>query len=127
MHKTYQDEIANICLNLFPYNPGHLMVFPIRHFTDYRDITDEEVIHISNLIKKCQNMLDDLRNPTGYNIGLNLGEYSGASIKHIHFHVVPRYPSELGYIDIIGKSRVMVQGVSDVYEQLIKNVDKYLK
>ena len=29
-------------LNLYPYNPGHLMVVPFRHTADYADLTPEE-------------------------------------------------------------------------------------
>ena len=31
-----------VSLNLYPYNPGHLMVFPKRHITDLRQYSEEE-------------------------------------------------------------------------------------
>ncbi|MHA1340311.1 MAG: HIT family protein [Promethearchaeota archaeon] len=123
--KIYQDNLAFICLNLYPYNPGHLMICPVRHITDFRELTDEEILHIMNLIKKCEDMLAEIYNPTGFNIGLNQGSFSGASIAHLHFHLLPRFKSELGYIDIIGKTRVVVEGVYSVYNKLIKLRSKY--
>ena len=119
----YQDDIVLVCLNLYPYNPGHLIVLPIRHIEDFRELEDKEIIHLSNTIKKCQNMLDDLFHPTGYNIGLNIGENSGASIKHLHYHIVPRYRSELGFIDIIGKTKIVVENVSEILKKM-ENVKK---
>ena len=31
-----------VVLNLFPYNPGHVLVCPYRHVSLYVDLTDEE-------------------------------------------------------------------------------------
>ena len=62
-------------------------------------------------------MLDDLYHPSGYNIGFNQGT-GGASIPHIHCHLVPRYGSELGYIDIIGKSRIIVEDFDSVKKKM---------
>ena len=125
--KLYQDGIGAVSLNLYPYNPGHLMVFPIRHVIDFRDLTDKEILHLSDLIKKSQNMLSELYNLEGFNIGMNIGNFSGASILHLHIHIVPRYKNELGYIDIIGKTRVVVESVSEVFEKLKKSAQKYFK
>jgi hypothetical protein len=47
--------------------------------------------------------------PQGYNIGWNIGDASGASISHLHMHVVPRYHRELGFIDIIGGAKIIVE------------------
>ena len=125
--KLHQDDVGAISLNLYPYNPGHLMVFPIRHVKDFRDLTNREILHLSELIKKSQDMLSDLYNPEGFNIGMNIGNVSGASILHLHIHIVPRFKNELGYIDIIGKTRIVVEPVSKVFEKLKKTALNYFK
>jgi len=35
----------------------------------------------------------------GFNFGLNLGEISGQSIEHIHFHLIPRYRGDKKFPD----------------------------
>ncbi|MFX1237612.1 MAG: HIT domain-containing protein [Promethearchaeota archaeon] len=124
--KVYQDEIAFVVLNLYPYNPAHIMVVPIRHVLKYIDLTRRELMHISRIIQGLQLMIDDLYEPKGYNIGMNQGRQAGGSIEHIHFHVVPRYGSELGFIDIVGKSRITVEGLEDVKKKIEDNIHNYL-
>ncbi len=124
--KIYEDNLSFIVLNLYPYNPAHVMVVPNRHITKYTDLTKEELLHIFRMIQGIQLMLDDLYAPRGYNIGMNQGRDAGGSIEHIHFHVVPRYGSELGFIDIVGKSRIVIEGLESVREKLEKNIEKYL-
>ena len=70
-------------------------------------------------------MLIDIYNTEGFNIGFNIGKFSGASIQHLHAHVVPRYNNELGYIDIVGKTRIVVESVSNVFEKIKKYASNY--
>lgn len=106
-------KLTIVCVNLYPYNPGHLMIFPQRHLTDLRQLTHEEYYDIENLTKICLDIMDELYTPCGYNIGYNIGESSGASISHIHRHIVPRYPNEIGFIDIIGGAKIIIEEPHD--------------
>ena len=38
-------------MNLFPYNPGHLLVCPYRHVSLYVDLTDDETAEFTALTK----------------------------------------------------------------------------
>jgi len=35
------------------------------------------------------------RKPDGYNVGVNIGEYAGQTIFHLHIHVIPRYKGDV--------------------------------
>ncbi|MFX1497122.1 MAG: HIT domain-containing protein [Promethearchaeota archaeon] len=124
--KIYQDKILFISLNLYPYNPGHLMIVPNKHITQFTDLTKSEIIHLMRTIQGIQMLLDDIYNPRGYNIGINQGKIAGGSIEHLHVHVVPRYNSELGYIDIVGKTRIVPEGLNSVKEKLELRINKVL-
>ncbi len=125
--KIHQDELMGISLNLYPFNPGHLMVFPIRHILDFRELTENEILRLSKLISICQDMLTEMYNPTGFNVGFNQGRAAGASIKHLHVHIVPRFNRELGYIDIVGKTRVVVEDVHSVFEKMKKLIPSFFE
>ena len=50
-------ETAYVVLNLYPYTAGHLMICPYRHFADYTDTTDEELVEIGALTKRAFSVL----------------------------------------------------------------------
>ncbi len=102
------------------------MIVTQRHITKFLELTKEELLHITRTIQGIQLLLDDLYNPKGYNIGINQGRDAGGSIEHLHFHLVPRYGSELGFIDIVGKTRVLPEGLDNVKKKLENNINKYL-
>lgn len=115
---VHQTERFMVSLNLYPYNPGHLLVFPKRHIVDIRQYTEEEKAELDALVPACLDVLDRFGNPSAYNIGYNMGLSAGASIEHLHLHIIPRYPREIGIVELIGGSRVLVQDPKDTYAKL---------
>lgn len=107
--EVHRQEGFVVTLNLFPYNPGHLMVFPERHLVDPRGFAAEEVLIRQRVVSRCMDVLDRLYQPAGYNLGNNVGAAAGASIAHWHEHVVPRYASEIGFMEVVGGARVVVE------------------
>jgi len=106
---VYRSELFVVALNLYPYAPGHLMVFPRRHITDPRTMNDEEVAELHKTQNLCLDILEGLYTPHGFNLGYNIGDAGGASIEHLHLHIVPRYRRELGFIDIIGGAKIIIE------------------
>jgi len=105
---VYSNDSFVVALNLYPFNPGHLMIFPSRHVESIKSLTEAEVIEMHELLKLSIEIIDNEFSPHGYNIGYNLGNGSGASIPHIHQHVVPRYDNEIGFLDVLSGTRVIV-------------------
>lgn len=107
-----------ITVNLYPFNPGHLMIFPLRHVESYEDMTEEEALEMHRLTARALSYLREEFRPAGFNIGCNLGRGSGASIPHVHQHVVPRYENELGFMDVLAGTRVVVADPVETTELL---------
>lgn len=87
----FEDELAFAIYDKFPVNKGHMLIIPKRHFKDFFEVREKEVLSIYGLLDKCKEQLDKDLKPDGYNIGVNVGEKAGQSIFHLHVHLIPRY------------------------------------
>lgn len=86
-----ENSLAYVVWDLFPVSKGHSLVIPKRHFDSYFDATSEEIQAIHSLMLKTRTIIDDKYHPDAYNIGVNVGQYAGQSVFHLHVHLVPRY------------------------------------
>jgi len=103
-------ELVYVVLNLYPYNPGHLMVVPYRRVSELEDLTPEECAELMAFTQKSIRVIKSVSNPMGFNVGLNLGKVSGGSLaEHLHMHVVPRWIGDANFITIIGGTKMIPQ------------------
>ncbi len=99
-----------VVMNLYPYNPGHLLVCAYRHVADLTELTDEERNEISAMSAHAMKTIRKVSSPEGFNLGMNQGAISGAGVAdHIHQHLVPRWSGDVNFMPIIGKTKVMPQ------------------
>ena len=112
-------ELVYAVLNLYPYNPGHLMVVPYRRVSELEDLTDPESAELMAFTQKSIRVIKNVSRPHGFNVGLNLGASAGGSLaEHLHVHVVPRWGGDANFITIIGGSKVIPQLLRDTRELL---------
>jgi ATP adenylyltransferase len=94
-----------VVMNLYPYNPGHLLVCPYRHVADYTDLTLRETAEVASLTQRAMAVIRTVSAPAGFNLGMNQGSVAGAGIApHLHQHVVPRWLGDANFMPIIGRS-----------------------
>ena len=106
---------AYVLLNLFPYNSGHLLVCPYRHFSTYDEATTEEVAEIGALTQRGMTVLRSVSGCDGFNIGMNQGRVAGAGVDgHLHQHIVPRWASDANFFPIIARTKALPQLLGDV-------------
>ena len=122
---VFENETVAFSVNLYPYNSGHLFIFPVRHIVDPRELTEKEQAEMNKLRNFAITQLEEIYQPNGFNIGFNIGYASGASIDHLHQHIVPRYGRELGFVDIISGSKIIIEDPNITLEKLRENFKKY--
>lgn len=69
------------------------MIITFRHVNNPFEITTEEWLAIRSLLQEVKNILD-YHQPSGYNIGWNVGEDAGQNVEHAHLHVIARFHDE---------------------------------
>ena len=112
-------EATYAVLNLYPYNPGHLMVVPVRHVADYTELTPAETTELAELTQQAMRVIRTVSGAHGFNIGMNQGEIAGAGIAaHLHQHIVPRWGGDTNFMPVVGQTRVLPQLLADTRKLL---------
>jgi ATP adenylyltransferase len=97
-------------MNLYPYNPGHLLICAFRHVADLTELTIEERTEMGSFTAHAMATIRSVSGAHGFNLGMNQGAVAGAGVAdHIHQHVVPRWSGDANFMPIIGKTKVMPQ------------------
>ena len=114
-----RSELAFVALAKYPYNPGHLLVLPIRHTGELEELTSEENGAIAVLLQRGVRALRETAEPHGFNIGLNLGRVAGAGLPaHLHWLVVPRWSGDTNFLPVVGETRVLPELLDETYRKL---------
>lgn len=111
-------------LNNYPYNGGHLMVVPYRQVPSLEDLTDEEMLEVMQVGRRCMAALRKTMKPDGFNVGFNLGRVAGAGIvEHLHMHIVPRWLGDTNFMPVLAETAVLPQALREVAAQLRKALE----
>ncbi|NJC72708.1 HIT domain-containing protein [Planosporangium thailandense] len=106
-------------LNLYPYNPGHLMVCPYRHVADYTDLDEAETVELARFTQTAMRVVRRVSGAHGFNLGMNQGAVAGAGIAaHLHQHVVPRWGGDTNFMPVVGRTKVLPQLLGDTRKLL---------
>lgn len=89
--KVFENELTFAMYDEFPVTKFHMLIIPKRHFDNFFDISNSELLDLYTLIKYCkENICEKDKNVCGFNVGVNVGLVSGQSIPHVHVHLIPR-------------------------------------
>ena len=115
-------QLAYAVLNLYPYNPGHLMLVPYRHIADFTELTTDETAEIAVLTADAMRAVRAASGAHGFNLGINQGTVAGAGIAdHLHQHVVPRWGGDTNFMPVVGRTKVLPQLLRDTRELLAQH------
>lgn len=116
---VHRGTLCYVVLNLYPYNPGHLMVCPYRHVGWYTEVTDAERDEMAALTQSGMRVLQGLTGTQGFNIGMNQGRTGGAGIhEHLHQHVVPRWVGDANFLPVIGHTKAMPELLDETWRRV---------
>ena len=114
-----------IMMNRYPYNCGHLLVTTKKHTGDFLMLDEQELAELNIVNQKCIQALTNIYKPEGFNLGVNLGENSGAGLPtHIHYHVLPRWNGDTNFTSTIADIKVVPFAMEETYEKVYKELKK---
>ncbi|MCF7975257.1 MAG: HIT domain-containing protein [Phycisphaerae bacterium] len=106
-------------LNRYPYNNGHVLIAPKRHFSDLSEATDAEMLDLMHQVRDSQACLKEAVNPDGFNVGINTGRCAGAGLPgHLHIHVVPRWNGDTNFMSVCSDTEVISQSMNELMSLL---------
>ncbi len=89
--------MIKILIDSYPANRGHLLIVPKRHVEKWEDLTSEEKQALMKGIDLAIEILKKVLKPDGFNLGMNLGEAAGQTVRHLHLHIIPRYKGDSNF------------------------------
>lgn len=108
-----------LVLNAFPYNSGHLMVVPYRHEQSLAGLPLEEADELLRMTRRAERVLQAVYQPSGQNLGLNLGKAAGAGVaEHLHLHAVPRWLGDNNYMSVLAETRILPEMLEESWRRV---------
>lgn len=88
----YEDDLVKVFLDIRPNTNGDSLVVPKKHYKDFREVDDDTLLHMNNVIKKLYPIYQEKLHCIGLTLCHNT-DY-GQEIKHFHIHFIPRYEND---------------------------------
>jgi diadenosine tetraphosphate (Ap4A) HIT family hydrolase len=80
----------------FPVTDLHTLILPLRHVSDFFDLTPEEKADADSLLSSLRHtILKEDPSVKGFNVGVNCGVSAGQTIMHTHIHLIPRREGDI--------------------------------
>jgi len=115
----YRGERVFMILNRYPYTSGHVMCVPYAHKRQLQDLTRETRMEMMENVNNAVQVLQQVYQPEGFNVGINLGKVAGAGVaEHLHIHILPRWGGDTSFITSVGQTRVVPEALDETYRRV---------
>jgi len=92
---VYENEYVCCILDIEPFNEGHTLILPKKHFLDSEELDVETANAFMLASMTISKALKKLFHPDGITICQNGGKFN--DLTHYHMHVIPRFEGEPFY------------------------------
>jgi len=93
-YKVYEDDKFLAFLDIYPVNPGHVLVIPKEHHDNIFTLPNEIASQYFVVVKRIAEIVKNTMNADGINIGMNNLSAAGQVVFHSHIHVIPRFSGD---------------------------------
>lgn len=92
---VYENELITCVLDIAPFNEGHTLILPKKHYLDLDEMESGTAYAIMDASQKLSIVLKNLYKPDGIRICQDGGKFN--DLTHYHMHLIPRYEGD-GFI-----------------------------
>lgn len=94
-HRVYEDEVCLAILDIFPVNPGHLLVIPKVAAVTVPELDPAVAAHLMAVGARLSLVVrGSASRCEGVNFWISDGAVAGQEIPHVHLHVIPRFEGD---------------------------------
>jgi histidine triad (HIT) family protein len=92
-HKVYEDEHTLAFLDIGPLSQGHTLVVPKEPATTLDKLSDESCAAVGRILPRLSRAVMRATGAASYNVLQNNGADAHQAVFHVHFHIIPRFPT----------------------------------
>jgi histidine triad (HIT) family protein len=123
--KFFENDTVIALYTHKPVLPGHCLIIPKRHVERFEELSDQEMVAITHLIKRVNRSVSELFGTSAYLLLQKNGEEVGQTVPHVHFHYIPRKKGDDSAISFLFnfyislfKSPISAEEMNDVVGKL---------
>ncbi|MFV0555832.1 MAG: HIT family protein [Lactovum sp.] len=84
-----EGNYCKVIYDINPISPGHSLVISKEHYSELKEVPDEEILEMMQMVKKIYPVLVSVYQADGLSLIENYGYLQ--EIKHTHFHLIPLF------------------------------------
>jgi histidine triad (HIT) family protein len=89
--KVAESDAALAFMDLMPQADGHLLIVPKEAVAEIFELSDASLVGSMRMTQKLAIAVRAALRPDGVFIGQFNGAAAGQTVRHVHFHVIPRW------------------------------------
>ncbi|MBX3366912.1 MAG: HIT family protein [Phycisphaeraceae bacterium] len=92
-HKVYEDAHVLAFLDIGPLSHGHTLLIPKEPAATLDALSDESAAALGRALPRLCRAVMKATGATAYNVLQNNGADAHQAVFHVHFHIIPKFPS----------------------------------
>jgi histidine triad (HIT) family protein len=92
-HRVYEDEHTLAFLDIGPLSQGHTLVIPKEPAATLDKLSDESSAALGRVLPRLARAVMRATGASAYNVLQNNGADAHQAVFHVHFHIIPRFPT----------------------------------
>ena len=92
--KIYEDADILAILDIYPSNPGHMIVMPKKHFEFIYEIPDSILNKIFLFVKTLEPIILETTKAQAISIYIAQGAIAGQTVRHFSVNIIPRFEND---------------------------------